>query len=80
MATIEDDTRLLKSKVLQLEKTVDKLIWPICVMASWILASLCFGVVTLFGSPIPVSAVIAIAAFAAILIAMRLTLSRPRTW
>ena len=51
MPTIEDDTKMLKSKVLQLETTIDKLILPICLMASWLLANLCFIVVTLIGIP-----------------------------
>jgi hypothetical protein len=78
MPTIEDDTKLLKFKILQLEKTIDKLILPICLIASWLLANLCFVVTTLIGSPIPVSAVIAIGAFVAVLVPLRLALSRPR--
>jgi hypothetical protein len=81
MPTVEDDTKMLKFKFLQLETTLDKLILPICLMASWLLANLCFVVTTLIGSPIPVSAVIALGAFVATLIPLRLTLSRShRVW
>ena len=78
MSEYNEQERHMMLRIQALEEALDRLVIPLCVVISWIIANLTFVVILLIGAGVVVSLLFALLGFVAAFMMFTKRLTRPR--